>query len=210
MLRCGVLACPLLWYSGCARRHKPHARNRADVHPRSARTAARTVDATRSWNLLRQCCARRTGPSCDCARQVGKQTRDNTTAGSLRQAQVYRIVHGSTRRKHRRRNTWLKSPPPNLQAFPIQFVSLRAAGWSAAARPHIRMKLLPRSGVSNSARQHATQKMRTQNRTENAAAKLARCPQILGMIVQVEAQPRDHTHAHLFKLSAAFSRSLFP
>ena len=61
-------------------------------------------------------------------------------------------------------------------------------------QPHRRMKVSPRHGLSNSARHHATQKMPPQNKTETTAVKLASGPQILGMIVQVEAQPRARTH----------------
>ena len=36
VMRCGVLGCPLLRYSGCAQQHDTYARNRTVVHPRSA------------------------------------------------------------------------------------------------------------------------------------------------------------------------------
>ena len=61
-------------------------------------------------------------------------------------------------------------------------------------RPHTRMKPSPRHGLSNSARQHAAQKIPTQNKTETTAAKLTSVPQIRGMTARVEAQPRARAH----------------
>ena len=61
-------------------------------------------------------------------------------------------------------------------------------------RPHTRMKPSPRHGLSNSARQHAAQKIPTQNKTETTSAKLTSGPQILGMTARFEAQPRARAH----------------
>ena len=80
---------------------------------------------------------------------------------------------------------------PQILGMTVQVAAQQLAH---AHRPHTRMKPSPRHGLSDSARQHAAQKIPTQNKAETTAAELTSVPQIRGMTARVEAQPRARAH----------------
>ena len=110
----GVCCCGLgyasLSYSCRARWHETYARNRADVHPRSAlphRRAKLALSSSLSnsdWQHAarepptthRRACNRRPCLRYACTRQVGTPRRGRTNARSFREPLVYPIVRGST------------------------------------------------------------------------------------------------------------------